>query len=304
MMQAPHPPGVPGPVDVRRALRDASRPRPLAELSREGRRTLAVVSKSRIAELINRAVQDLVGRLRAEDAPRRERREKKDREAEEARSFFERLAELAREVERTGRAREELEGARHSLLREIDELRGEIVRQKALAAEKREDAIDRSPYLGAPDVDRQLASIVAETCRARAAGADGEGRPAAPKEAERLEGLLRDLVLRMAREERARLRPGAAADRALWRTEKRIEKLYTQLDAMERALRLISGAKVQNHPLVENALRELGLVSDDKYREKKREMLKVVLDNNREIRRRHRDLAEKGITLSTPGPLQ
>jgi hypothetical protein len=297
MTQAPHPPGAPGPVDVRRALRNASRPQPLAELTREGRRSLAIVSKARIVELINRAVLDLVGRLRAEDAGRRARQEKVDAEAEETRSFFERLAELAREVERTGRAREELEGARTSLLREIDDLREEIVRQKALAAVKREDALDRSPYLGAPDVDRQLATMVAETCRARAPGATAT-------EAERLELLLRDLVLRVAREERARLRPGAAADRALWRTEKRIEKLYTQLDAMERALRLLSGAKVQNHPLVQSALRELGLISDDKYREKKREMLKVVLDTNQEIRRRHRDLAARGITLSTPAPLQ
>ncbi len=294
MTQAPHPPG---PVDVRRALLDASRPLPLAELTRGGRNSLAVVSKTRIAELINRAVLDLVGRLRAEDARRRERREKADAQAEEARSFFERLAELAREVERTGRAREELEGARQSILREIDELRGEIVRQKALAAEKREDALDRSPYLGAPDVDRQLAATVAQTCRAR-------GSEVAAKEVERLEALLRDLVVRVAREERTRLRPGAAADKALWRTEKRIEKLYTQLDATERALRLLSGAKVQNHALVQSALRELGLVSDDKYREKKREMLKVVLDTNREIRRRHRDLAARGITLSTPGPFQ
>ena len=297
MMQAPHPPGAPGPVDVRRALLDASRPLPLSELARGGRRTLAVVSKARIAELINRAVLDLVGRLRAEHERRRARREKADAEVEEARSFFERLAELAREVERTSRAREELEEARRSILREIDELRAEIVRQKDLAAQKREDALDRSPYLGAPDVDRQLATLVAESCRTRNAGADA-------KEAGRLEVLLRDLVLRVAREERAHLRPGAAADKALWRTEKRIEKLYTQLDATERALRLISGAKVQNHPLVQNALRELGLVSDDKYREKKREMLKVVLDTNQEIRRRHRDLAARGITLSTPGPLQ
>lgn len=295
MTQAPHPASAPGPVNVRRALRDASRPLSLSELTREGRRTLAVVSKIRIAELINRAVLDLVGRLRAEDARRRQRREKADAEAEEARSFFERLAELAREVERTGRAREELESARHSILREIDECRGEIVHQKALAAEKREDALDRSPYLGAPDVDRQLAVMVAETCRARNPGAGA-------KEAERLETLLRDLVLRVAREERARLRPGAAADKALWRTEKRIEKLYTQLDAMERALRLLSGAKVHNHPMVQSALRELGLISDDKYREKKREMLKVVLDTNQEIRRRHRDLAARGITLSTPAP--
>jgi hypothetical protein len=282
---------------VRRALLDASRPLPLTQLTREGRRSLAIVSKARIVELINRAVLDLVGRLRAEDDRRRKRREKVDAEAEETRSFFERLAELAREVERTGRAREELESARHSLLAEIDDLREEIVRQKALAAEKREDALDRSPYLGAPDVDRELAAMVAQTCRDRASGATAN-------EAARLEPLLRDLVLRVAREERALLRPGAAADRALWRTEKRIEKLYTQLDAMERALRLVSGAKVQNHPLVQSALRELGLVSDDKYREKKREMLKVVLDTNREIRRRHRDLAARGITLSTPTPLE
>jgi hypothetical protein len=265
---------------------------------------IAIVSKSRIAELITRAVGDLVERTRVEEGPRREREEKAAAQAEEAASFYERLAELARDVELSARAREELESSRRSLLGEIDELRREIVRETARAAEKREDALDRSDYLGVADFDRMLAAIVSEVCRARNPGPDN-GRPSAhAKESERLEAMLRDLVLRVAGEERARVRAPIPHLQNLWRTEKRVEKLYAQLDALERALRLVSSSKVQNHPTVQAALRELGLVSDDKYHEKKQEMLKVVLDNNRDIRRRHRDLAARGITLSSPGPGQ
>jgi hypothetical protein len=291
-------------VDVRQALHDASRRLSLSELARGGPGTISVVSKARIAELINRAVCELVERTREEEAPRRERAERAAARAEEARGFYERLAELAREVELSSRAREELEATRCSLLEEIGALRGEIERETARAAEKREDALDRSEYLGVTDFDRRLATIVAEACRARDPG-PGEGSPAAHrKDADRLETLLRELVLRVTREERARLRAPLSPTQGLWKSEKRVEKLYSQLDALERALRLVSSSKVQNHPTVQAALRELGLVSDDKYHEKKQEMLKVVLDNNREIRRRHRDLAARGITLSSPGPVQ
>ncbi len=47
-------------------------------------------------------------------------------------------------------------------------------------------------------------------------------------------------------------------------------------------------------------MRQLGLAIEDKNFEKKREMLKFVLDVNKGIRKDGADLAAKGITLSTP----
>ena len=82
--------------------------------------------------------------------------------------------------------------------------------------------------------------------------------------------------------------------------EKRIEKLYSQLAALENALKMISSSKLANNQQLQNALRQLGLLNEDKYYEKKREMLKVVLDSNKDIRKDAKDLEARGITLSSP----
>jgi hypothetical protein len=82
--------------------------------------------------------------------------------------------------------------------------------------------------------------------------------------------------------------------------ERRIEKLYTQLAALENALKMISSSKLTGNAQLQNALRQLGLLNEDKYFEKKREMLKIVLDTNKGIRKDAKDLESKGITLSSP----
>jgi len=82
--------------------------------------------------------------------------------------------------------------------------------------------------------------------------------------------------------------------------EKRIEKLYAQIGAMENALKTISNSKLYSNQQIQNVLRTLGLANEDKNFEKKREMLKVVLDVNKLIRKEGGELAAKGVTLSNP----
>jgi len=52
---------------------------------------------------------------------------------------------------------------------------------------------------------------------------------------------------------------------------------------------------------VQNVLRQLGLVEDDPNFAKKRDMLKFVLDANRDLKVQAADLARRGITLASPG---
>ena len=99
--------------------------------------------------------------------------------------------------------------------------------------------------------------------------------------------------------ERFRVRTWAGA-KEIALLEKRIEKLYSQLAALENALSTISSSKVQNNQAILNAMRQLGLVNDDKYFEKKREMLKFVFDTNKDIRKSAKDLEAQGITLASP----
>ena len=82
--------------------------------------------------------------------------------------------------------------------------------------------------------------------------------------------------------------------------EKRMEKLYAQIAAMENALKTISNSKLYSNQQIQNLMRQLGLAQEDKNFEKKREMLKVVLDVNKLIRKEGGELAAKGITLANP----
>ena len=73
--------------------------------------------------------------------------------------------------------------------------------------------------------------------------------------------------------------------------EKRIEKLYAQIAAMENALKTISNSKLYSNQQIQNLMRQLGLANEDKNYEKKREMLKIVMDVNKLIKKEGGELA-------------
>ena len=86
--------------------------------------------------------------------------------------------------------------------------------------------------------------------------------------------------------------------------EKRIEKLYAQIGAMENALKTLSNSKLYSNQQIQNVLRQLGLANEDKNFEKKKEMLKIVLTANKDIRQQAKTLEEKGISLAKPEGLE
>ena len=79
-----------------------------------------------------------------------------------------------------------------------------------------------------------------------------------------------------------------------------MDKLGAYVATLEAALKTLSAAKTFSNQQVQNLLRDLGLAPDDKNLEKKKEMLKVVLNTNQGIRRKARELAARGITLDAP----
>lgn len=81
---------------------------------------------------------------------------------------------------------------------------------------------------------------------------------------------------------------------------KRLDKLGAYVATLEAALKTLSTAKAFSNQQVQNILRDLGLASADKNYEKKKDMLKIVLQANQGIRRKARELAARGITLDAP----
>lgn len=82
---------------------------------------------------------------------------------------------------------------------------------------------------------------------------------------------------------------------------RRIEKLNEYVASLEGALKTLSNSKLQSNQQIQNVLRQLGLAQEDKYLDKKKEALKLVLETNQSVRRVAKGLAEKGISLATPG---
>jgi hypothetical protein len=284
-------------IDVQGALLAASSRIPVAQLAHQGKQTISVLSRNRMAELINNAVRQLVNRFRDEAAagaapvvaPTVER------------SAVEKLQELLQQYEETSKAKADLEVSRQLLHRELDDIREHIAHEKARAEGLIEEDFDKVQFLCTQDFDRQMNAIITQVFENQKASLAPAATPEALEELDRLKSPIHDLVFRLVGEERERFRartgPGTKGIAML---EKRILKLYSQLEALENALRAMSGSKVQNNQAVLTALRQLGLLDEDKYLEKKKEMLKIVLDTNKDIRKDARDLEAQGITLSSP----
>jgi len=276
-------------IDVRHALLQSSSRVQVAQLAKQGKKTISLLSKERMADLIDQALRTLVDRYRASAAP------------EYVPAKDPGVKELVEQFQATEQARTDLEVSRQVIHDELDVLRRQIAEEKALAEGRLEAAVDRAQFLGSPEFDRHLKSVVARVFENRRTSLAATVPPDALKELDALQTPIRDLVLRVAREEREkhRARTGGSS-KEMSMLEKRIEKLYTQLQALENALKMISSSKLTSNQQLQNALRQLGLLNEDKYFEKKREMLKVVFDVNKVIRKDAKDLEAKGITLSSP----
>lgn len=275
-------------IDVRHALLQSSSRVQVAQLAKQGKKTISLLSKERMADLIDQALRQLVDRYRTigPDLP-----PAKDPT----------VRELVQQYHATEQAKTDLEVSRQVIHDELDVLRRQIAEEKALAEGRLEAEVDRAQVLGSPEFDRHLKTILARVFENRRTALAPTAAPDDLKELEALKSPVQDLVMRVVREEREkhRARTGGGS-KHLSMLEKRIEKLYSQLAALENALKMISSSKLTNNQQLQNALRQLGLLNEDKYFEKKREMLKIVLDTNKVIRKDARDLEAKGITLSSP----
>jgi hypothetical protein len=278
-------------IDVRRALLQSSSRVQVAQLAKQGRRTVSLLSKERMAELIDHALRQLVDRYRAAAAPA---------VAVDPKTAAEDVKELVQQFQDTAQARADLEVSRQVIHDELDVLRRQVAHEKAVAEGRLEEQLENTRLLGSPEFDRHLGAIVARVFENRRTAIAATEPPEALDDLKHLQPRIEEVVLRVVREERVKYRARRGIDfKETALLEKRIEKLFSQLAALENALKMISGSKLQNNQQVMNALRQLGLLNEDKYFEKKKEMLKIVLDTNKVIRKDAHDLEARGITLSS-----
>ncbi len=282
-------------IDVQGMIRQASRSVSVDDLVKKGRKTISMLSREKIDELINLAVKNMVDKYRAMAAgiaqvPLAQI------EAESKQEFN----ELLHTYQETAKAKGDLEISKQALDAELEDLRKDLEKQKSIADGRLSEEAEKALIVGFKEFERELDKQVAKVFEKRKLILEQSESPEAVAELKKVEDAVRPIIARLVAAERERFAMSGGRDREIAMLEKRMEKLYAQIGAMENALRTISNSKLYSNQQIQNLLRQLGLASDDKYLEKKREMLKVVLQANKDIRQKAKDLEGKGISLSTP----
>lgn len=282
-------------IDVQGMIRQASTRVRVDQLVRQGKKYISMLSRERIDELINQAVKTIVDKYRAlaagvSQVPVAQL------QAESKQEFN----ELLEQYKETSRARTELEASKEALDSELAELRRELERQKALAEGRLAEDLEKALIVGFKEFERELDRVVVKVFEKRRLILQESESPEAVGELRQVEEVLRKIIARLVAAERERFQVAGGRDKEIALLEKRIEKLYAQIGALENALRTITSSKLYSNQQIQNLLRSLGLAQDDKYYEKKKEMLKVVLQSNKELRQKARELEEKGVSLTNP----
>ena len=281
-------------IDVKGMMRQASHRVNIDQLVKQGKKTISLLSKEKMEELINQAVKNIVDKYRAMAAGIAQVPVGQI-EAESKAEFN----ELLQTYQQTAKAKSELESSKQALDGELDELRKDLEKQKALAEGRLSEEAEKALVIGFKEFERELDKQVVKVFEKRKAIL-AESNPQEAPELKQVEAVIRPIIARLVAAERERFAMSGGQSREIAMLEKRIEKLYAQIAAMENALKTISNSKLYSNQQIQNLLRQLGLAQEDKNYEKKREMLKVVLDVNKLIRKDAADLHSKGITLSSP----
>ncbi len=277
-------------IDVRGMLHEATCRAQVAQLAKQGRE-ISRLSPERAEELIHQALRGVIDLSWNDFTGGPEAWQRATGEARD----------LIRQLHETARARADLEISKEFIDEELQELRAELEREQRRAEQRFDESVDNALILGFKDFERQFDQAIARVFEAHRPALE-ETQPAeALKEFGRLQEPLRELTHRILKEERDVFMKADAQMKQIGLLEKRIAKLLEHYEACEQALKTLSTSKVQAD-LVKKSLRDLGLLNDDKYYEKKREMLKIVLDTNKDIREKAGDLERRGITLATPRP--
>ena len=290
----PRPVGGAKMIDVKGMIRQASARVQVDQLVKQGKKYISLLSKEKMEELINQAVRNIVDKYRAMAAGVSQVPVAQI-EAESKQEFN----ELLSQYQQTAKAKNELESSKQALDTELDELRKDLEKQKALADGRLNEEAEKALIVGFKEFERELDKQVVKVFEKRKVILQ-ENNPEGVAELKNVENAIRPIIAKLVAAERERFAMSGGQSRETAMLEKRIEKLYAQIGAMENALKTISNSKLYSNQQIQNVLRQLGLANEDKNYEKKREMLKVVLDVNKLIRKEGGELAAKGVTLANP----
>jgi hypothetical protein len=267
-------------IDVRSIVRQASTRVEVQQLTNRKSKNLLVLSVEKLDELVRQTVTDIVARHHRDSslAP--------GIVVEAQKEFVEVFSQYQAAV----MAKNELQAAKESLGQELDQLKTYLEQQKLphVPTERRAPNQSRvTPVSDLKTFEIELKKIVAQVFDCRRSPLEVNGRSDSGAVLWKVEERFRAVVAQIVRAEIERAPPKDAAyqGQKIVVLEKRIQKLCQQIGALEGALSTIANSKPYSSQQFQSLVRQIGLWQEDKNHEKKRGILRVVLQENLEIQR-------------------
>jgi len=129
-------------IDVKGMMRQASSRVSIDQLVKQGKKSISLLSKEKMDELINQAVKNIVDKYRAMAAGVGVPVEQIQAESKDE------FNELMRTYQETAKAKTQLETSKELLDGELDELRKDLEKQKALAEGRLSEEAEKALVIG------------------------------------------------------------------------------------------------------------------------------------------------------------
>src|SRR6185295_13214885 len=214
-------------IDVKGMIRQASARVQVDQLVKQGKKYISLLSKEKMEELINQAVKNIVDKYRAMAAGVAQVPVAQI-EAESKQEF----SELLTQYQQTAKAKTDLEMSKQALDGELEELRKDLEKQKALADGRLSEEAEKTLIVGFKEFERELDKQVVKVFEKRKSIL-AETNPAEAPELKEVEAAIRPIIARLVAAERERFQMSGGQSRETQLLEKRMEKLYAQIAAME-----------------------------------------------------------------------
>ena len=278
-------------LDMPSLIRQASTRVSVDQLVQKGMQFIHVLSRDKIQDLINRAVQTIVDKHLGRYAKVSD--ETAAQIAEESQAEF---TELLQQYKEMSRAKSDVERSRRTLDEELEKLRKELEEERNAAGQHVLQVAPGPVGDVVPELNAQIDRLFEARRKLKRSQT-----PEATEDLRQVEVVFRRLVSKVVAEREQPEPPAGSLQRENSILQRRLDKMGEYVASLENALKTLSSSKLQSSQQIQNVLRQLGLANEDKNFEKKKEALKVVLDVNRFIRREAKALEAKGVTLATPG---
>lgn len=278
-------------LDMPSLIRQASTRVSVEHLVQKGKRFIHVLSKDKIQDLINRSVQTIVDKhlSRFENVSE----ETAAQIAEESQSE---LQELLQQYKEMSRAKRDVEVSKQSLDAELEKTRKELEEERNAARQQVLQVAPGPVGEAVPELNAQIDRLFEARKKLK-----GSQSAEANEDLRQVEVVFRKLVAKLVAEREQPEPPAGSLQRENSILQRRLDKMGEYVASLEAALKTLQSSKLQSNQQIQNVLRQLGLANEDKYHDKKKEALKVVLDVNRFIRKEAKQLEAQGVTLATPG---